>query len=246
MTAPASGRPDGRHATELRPVEIVAPASIHAEGSVLILQGNTRVLCTASVDERAPRWLQGKGRGWVTAEYSMLPRATTERTNREAATGKQGGRTMEIQRLIGRSLRAAVDLTALGERQIILDCDVLQADAGTRCASITGAFVALSMACDWMLAKRMIRKQPIVRQVAAISVGLASGVPVLDLNYLEDSKADVDANIVMTSDGGLVEVQMTAEGAPFRREQLDELVSLAAGGIEQLFEVQRRALAKPR
>lgn len=238
----AQGRPDGRAADALRPVEIVPGAAPFAEGSALISQGNTRVLCTATVEDRLPRWLMGRGQGWVTAEYAMLPRATPKRSDREAVTGKQGGRTVEIQRLIGRSLRAVVDLKALGERQVILDCDVLQADAGTRCAAITGAWVALAIACRGLERSGAVKRNPIRSQVAAVSVGIAKGVPVLDLTYAEDAGADVDANVVMTSVGEFVEIQTTAEGAPFNREALDSLLLLAELGIADLFTRQRAAL----
>ncbi len=240
----ANGRPDGRAADALRPVEILPGAAPFAEGSALITQGSTRVLCTATVEDRLPRWLMGRGQGWVTAEYAMLPRSTPTRTNREAVAGKQGGRTVEIQRLIGRSLRAVVDLKALGERQIILDCDVLQADAGTRCAAITGAWVALAIACRGLQGSGAVKRNPIRSQVAAVSVGIAKGVPVLDLTYAEDAGADVDANVVMTSAGEFVEIQTTAEGAPFNREALDSLLLLAELGLTDLFAHQRAALGE--
>lgn len=236
------GRPDGRASDALRPIEIVPGAAPFAEGSALISQGQTRVLCTATVEDRLPRWLMGRGQGWVTAEYAMLPRSTPKRTDREAVVGKQGGRTVEIQRLIGRSLRAVVDLKALGERQIILDCDVLQADAGTRCAAITGAWVALAIACRGLEKSGAVKRSPIRSQVAAVSVGIARGVPVLDLTYAEDAGADVDANVVMTSAGEFVEIQTTAEGAPFGREALDSLLLLAELGLSDLFAYQRAAL----
>ncbi|MCC6313459.1 MAG: ribonuclease PH [Thermomicrobiales bacterium] len=245
MNAPAR-RGDGRASDELRPLEIVAGAAPYAEGSALVRQGDTRVLCTATVDARVPRWLMGQGRGWVTAEYGMLPRATPTRSPREATLGKQGGRTVEIQRLIGRSLRAVVDLKALGERQIILDCDVLQADAGTRCAAITGSYVALALALDGLVAVRTIARNPLRAQVAAVSVGIVGGAPLLDLTYAEDSRADVDSNIVMTSRGEFVEVQATAEGTAFSRAGLDDLLLLAELGIDQLFAAQRTALATTR
>jgi len=216
----------------------------HAEGSVLVSFGHTKVICTASVEERLPPWLRGKGEGWVTAEYSMLPRATHTRGSREAAKGKQSGRTQEIQRLIGRSLRAALDLSALGERTVTLDCDVLQADGGTRTASVTGAYVALADACAQLVAKRGI-KNPLHGQVAAISVGIVKGRPVLDLDYIEDSSAETDMNVVMNDGGGFIEVQGTAEGHPMRRDEIDTLLELAARGTAQLFELQRQALALP-
>jgi ribonuclease PH len=238
----ARGRPDGRAADALRPIEIVPGAAPFAEGSALIAQGQTRVLCTATVEDRLPRWLMGRGQGWVTAEYAMLPRSTPKRTDREAVVGKQGGRTVEIQRLIGRSLRAVVDLKALGERQVILDCDVLQADAGTRCAAITGAWVALAIACRGLEKSGAVKRNPIRSQVAAVSVGIARGVPVLDLTYAEDAGADVDANVVMTSAGEFVEIQTTAEGSPFGRDALDALLLLAELGLSDLFASQRAAL----
>ena len=237
-------RADGRAVDQLRSIEIVPGAAPFAEGSALIAMGDTRVLCTATVEDRLPRWLMGKGRGWVTAEYSMLPRATPQRSAREAVLGKQGGRTVEIQRLIGRSLRAVVDLDVLGERQIILDCDVLQADAGTRCAAITGSWVALAMALDGLKRRGVIKRDPMTAQVAAVSVGIVRGVPVLDLNYAEDSTADVDSNVVMTSAGLFVEVQSTAEGAPFSRDALDSLLVLAELGLNDLFRVQREAVGR--
>jgi ribonuclease PH len=210
---------------------------------VLIGMGDTRVLCTASVEERVPPWLRGKGEGWVTAEYGMLPRATSERTQREAARGGQGGRTMEIQRLIGRSLRACIDRAALGERVITLDCDVLQADGGTRCASITGAYVALVDAVNGLIQRGALKRNPIHGAVAAISVGIYQGVPVLDLDYAEDSRCDTDMNVVMNDGGGFIELQGTAEGHAFRREELDALLALAQKGIGELIAAQRAALA---
>ncbi|MDR2166209.1 MAG: ribonuclease PH [Zoogloeaceae bacterium] len=232
-------RPGGRAAHEARPLRITRRFTRHAEGSVLIETGETRVLCTASVETRVPDFLRGKGSGWVTAEYGMLPRATHARTPREAARGKQTGRTQEIQRLIGRSLRAAVDLAALGERQILLDCDVLQADGGTRCAAITGAWVALWEACATLVARGNLAENPVREHIAAISVGLWQGVPVLDLDYQEDSGCDTDMNVVMTGSGGIVELQGTAEGAPFTRAQLDALLQLAADGIARLVAAQK-------
>ncbi len=235
-------RPSGRKPDELRPVRISRSYTRHAEGSVLIEFGDTRVLCTASIDEKVPPFLKGQGKGWVTAEYGMLPRATNTRTQREAATGKQSGRTQEIQRLIGRSLRAVADLGALGERTIQIDCDVIQADGGTRTAGITGAFVALHDAVRLLADKRAIAAWPLREFVAAVSVGICEGVAVLDLDYAEDSQCETDMNVVMTGDGGLVEVQGTAEGAPFSRAQLDAMVDLAGAGIRQLIAAQRSAL----
>jgi ribonuclease PH len=236
-------RPSGRAPDALRALTIERRYTKHAEGSVLIGMGDTRVLCTASVEERVPPWLRGKGEGWVTAEYGMLPRATSERTQREAARGGQGGRTMEIQRLIGRSLRACVDRVALGERVITLDCDVLQADGGTRCASITGAYVALVDAVNGLMQRGLLKRNPVHGAVAAISVGVYQGVPVLDLDYAEDSNCDTDMNVVMNDGGGFIELQGTAEGHAFRREELDALLALAQKGIGELIEAQREALA---
>jgi ribonuclease PH len=235
-------RPSGRQPDELRPVRISRGYTRHPEGSVLIEFGDTRVLCTASIDEKVPPFLKGQGKGWLTAEYGMLPRSTNTRTQREAAAGKQSGRTLEIQRLIGRSLRAVADLAALGERTIQIDCDVIQADGGTRTASITGAFVALHDAVRFLVERRAIAAWPLGDFVAAVSVGVYEGVPVLDLDYAEDSQCETDMNVVMTSSGGLVEVQGTAEGAPFSRAQLDSMVELAAAGIRQLIAAQRSAL----
>ena len=237
-------RPSGRAPDALRAVTIERHYTRHAEGSVLIGMGDTRVLCTASVEERIPPWLRGKGEGWVTAEYGMLPRATSERTQREAARGGQGGRTMEIQRLIGRSLRACIDRVALGERVITLDCDVLQADGGTRTASITGAYVALVDAVRVLMQRGAVKRNPIHGAVAAISVGVYQGVPVLDLDYAEDSSCDTDMNVVMNDGGGFIELQGTAEGHAFRRDELDALLALAQKGIGELIEAQRAALAK--
>jgi ribonuclease PH len=217
----------------------------HAEGSVLIEFGDTHVLCTASVEETVPGFLRGKGQGWVTAEYGMLPRSTHTRTAREAAKGKQSGRTQEIQRLIGRSLRAVIDLKALGERTVTIDCDVLQADGGTRTASITGGFVALAEACDKLVQRRAIPASPIHGQVAAVSVGICNGIPVLDLDYAEDSSAETDMNVVMNNGGGFIEVQGTAEGHAFRRHELDALLNLAATGLGELFTLQAQTLAAP-
>ncbi|MGH8031777.1 MAG: ribonuclease PH [Luteimonas sp.] len=236
-------RPSGRAADQLRAVRIERGHTRHAEGSVLVAFGDTRVLCTASVDNRVPGFLRGKNEGWVTAEYGMLPRATHTRSDREAARGKQGGRTLEIQRLIGRSLRACVDRNALGERTITLDCDVLQADGGTRTAAITGAYVALVDAVRWLQAKRQITRDPIHGAVAAISVGIYRGTPVLDLDYAEDSDCDTDMNVVMNDGGGFIELQGTAEGHAFRREELGALLGLAEKGIGELMAAQRAALA---
>ena len=236
-------RPSGRAPDQLRPVTLERKFTRHAEGSVLVSFGDTRVLCTASVEEKVPGFLRGKGEGWVTAEYGMLPRATQERTQREAARGGQGGRTMEIQRLIGRSLRACIDRAALGERTITLDCDVLQADGGTRTAAITGAYVALIDAINGLKQRRLIKRDPVVGAVAAISVGVWNGVPVLDLDYAEDSTCDTDMNVVMNDGGGFIEIQGTAEGHAFRREELDALLVLAGKGVADLCELQRLALA---
>jgi ribonuclease PH len=236
-------RTQGRAADALRPVKIQRRYTRHAEGSVLVCFGDTQVLCTASVDERVPPHKRGSGEGWVTAEYGMLPRSTHTRSDREAARGKQSGRTQEIQRLIGRSLRAVFDLGKLGERTIALDCDVLQADGGTRTAAITGAFVAAHDAVGWLLAQERIEASPIADFVAAVSVGIVDGTPLLDLEYVEDSACDTDMNVVMTGAGHFVEVQGTAEGAAFTRAQMDALLELAGRGIAQLVEAQRRALA---
>jgi ribonuclease PH len=240
-------RPSGRVADQMRPVRIERGYTRHAEGSVLVSFGDTRVLCTASVENRVPAFLRGKGEGWVTAEYGMLPRATHSRSDREAARGKQGGRTLEIQRLIGRALRACVDRNALGERTITLDCDVLQADGGTRTAAITGAYVALVDAVRWLQARKEIvpaknGRDPIHGAVAAVSVGVYRGVPVLDLDYAEDSDCDTDMNVVMNDGGGFIELQGTAEGHAFRRDELDALLGLAEKGIRELFDAQRAAL----
>jgi len=243
MARGVSARADGRAPAQLRPITIERRFARYAEGVALISFGGTQVLCTASVEETVPPFLRGKGSGWVTAEYGMLPRSTHTRMPREAAKGKQSGRTQEIQRLIGRSLRAVTDLQALGERTITLDCDVLQADGGTRTAAITGGFVALSMACQTLTAKGAFRGFPLHGQVAAISVGIVDGAPVLDLNYAEDSKAETDMNVVMTDGGAFVEVQGTAEGHAFRRHELDAMLDLAAGGIAELFHHQTTALA---
>ena len=236
-------RPSQRQPDQLRSVKITRNFTRHAEGSVLIEMGDTRVLCTASVEESLPPFLRGKGQGWVTAEYGMLPRSTHTRSAREAAKGKQTGRTQEIQRLIGRSLRAVTDLKALGERQITLDCDVLQADGGTRCASITGAWIALYEACDKLVQAGKLAANPGKDHVAAISVGIFEGSPVLDLDYPEDSNCDTDMNVIMTGKGGIVEVQGTAEGEPFSREQMNVLMDLAEMGIRQLVAAQESTLA---
>jgi ribonuclease PH len=239
-------RTQGRIAGALRPLRITRGFTKHAEGSVLIEFGDTRVLCTASVEERVPPHKRGSGEGWVTAEYGMLPRATHTRSDREAARGKQSGRTQEIQRLIGRSLRAVFDLKALGERTITLDCDVLQADGGTRTAAITGAFVAAQDAVNGLLARGVIAASPILDAVAAVSVGIVDGTPLLDLEYIEDAACDTDMNVVMTGQGGFVEVQGTAEGVPFSRAEMDALLALATQGIGELVQAQRSALARPR
>ena len=236
-------RPSQRQADQLRDLRITRNFTRHAEGSVLIEMGDTRVLCTASVEENVPPFLRGKGQGWVTAEYGMLPRSTHTRTAREAAKGKQTGRTQEIQRLIGRSLRAVTNLKALGERQVTLDCDVLQADGGTRCASITGAWVALFEACEKLVQAGKLASNPVTDHVAAISVGIVGGTPVLDLDYPEDSACDTDMNVVMTGRGGIVEVQGTAEGEPFSREQMNALIDLATAGVRRLVAAQESALA---
>ncbi len=238
-------RPSHRAADQLRPVRLTRNFTCHAEGSVLVEFGRTRVLCTASVEESVPPFLRGKGQGWLTAEYGMLPRSTHTRSAREAARGKQTGRTQEIQRLIGRSLRAVVDLSALGERQITIDCDVLQADGGTRTAAITGACVAVHDALDGLVRSGALRENPMREMVAAVSVGIYRGVAVLDLDYEEDSGCETDMNVVMTGSGGFVEVQGTAEGTPFQRAELDALLDLAASGIAELVVTQRSCLAAP-
>jgi ribonuclease PH len=232
-----------RAADGLRPTTIERDFVKPATGSALITQGETRVICTASVQESVPRWMAGKGRGWATAEYGMLPASTGDRKQRDVTKGRPDGRTVEIQRLIGRSLRGVIDFEALGERTVYLDCDVLTADGGTRCASITGAFVALDLACRRLVAEGKLERSPLTGTVAAVSAGIVGGVPLLDLDYSEDSTAEVDANVVMTGEGGLIEVQATAEGTPLSRAHLDELLVLAAGGIEQLRAVQARAVA---
>ncbi|MEE8633168.1 MAG: ribonuclease PH [Methyloceanibacter sp.] len=236
-------RPSKRANDALRPVTLERAVSRQAEGSCLVRFGETHVLCTATVSEKVPPWLKGSGRGWVTAEYGMLPRATNERMRREAAAGKQSGRTQEIQRLIGRSLRAITNLPALAEKQIIVDCDVLQADGGTRTASITGAWIALYDAVAWMEARNMVKDKVLSDHVAAVSCGLYGGAAVLDLDYPEDSEADADANFVMTGTGGIVEVQGTAETDPFSQEQFDELMALARKGIAELVELQKLTIA---
>ena len=236
-------RPSQRQPAQLREVRITRQYTCHAEGSVLIEMGHTKVLCTASVEESVPSFLRGKGQGWVTAEYGMLPRSTHTRTAREAAKGKQSGRTLEIQRLIGRSLRAVTDLVALGERQITLDCDVLQADGGTRCASITGAWLALHDACEKLVAEGKLPSNPVRDHVAAVSVGIFEGMPVLDLDYPEDSSCDTDMNVIMTGAGGIVEIQGTAEGEPFTRAQMSQLVDMAEAGISTLIAKQKETLA---
>ena len=236
-------RPSQRQARELRPISITRSFTKHAEGSVLIEFGDTKVLCTASVLEKVPPHQKGSGEGWVTAEYGMLPRSTHTRSDREAARGKQSGRTQEIQRLIGRAMRSVFDLKLLGERTIHLDCDVLQADGGTRTAAITGAYVAARDAVNHLLNQKMITSDPITDSVAAISVGIYQGVPVLDLDYAEDSECDTDMNVVMTGRGGMIEVQGTAEGAPFSRTELEALLNLAQAGIEELTRIQKNALA---
>jgi ribonuclease PH len=238
-------RPDGRAADELRPITFERDFTAMAAGSCLVSFGDTRVLCTASVDDDVPRWMRGKGKGWVTAEYSMLPGASPERIRREVKDGKPSGRTQEIQRLIGRALRSVCDMRALGERQVIVDCDVLQADGGTRTASICGGYVALHDALQRLVIAGEIKTNPLTAFCGAISVGVVNGVPVLDLPYIEDSTADTDMNVVMTSLGGFVEVQGTAEGPPFSRAELDTLLGLAEAGIEQIFALQREMLSVP-
>ena len=240
MSSPA--RSYGRAADHCRPTEIEVDFVKPATGSALIAVGETKVICTASVQDGVPRWLSGRGRGWLTAEYGMLPASTGERKQRDISRGRLDGRTVEIQRLIGRSLRAVIDFEALGERTVYLDCDVLQADGGTRCASITGAYVALARAAARLLAAGQLERTPLTGEIAAVSCGVVAGVPLLDLDYSEDSQAEVDANVVMTADGGLVEVQATAERTPLSRAHLDELLALAARGIEVLRDAQRAAI----
>ena len=237
-----TSRPSGRANDQLRTVEIIRNYTKHAEGSVLVKFGDTHVLCTASVEEKVPGFLKGKGQGWVTAEYGMLPRSTGSRMDREAARGKQSGRTQEIQRLIGRSLRAIIDLEKLGERSIQIDCDVIQADGGTRTASITGAYVALQDAVSYLLSHELIKESPLKDSVAAISVGVYKGIPVLDLDYIEDSDCDTDMNVVMTGKGGFVEIQGTAEGEPFSHEDMTTMLSLAHAGIKELSIKQKQSL----
>ncbi|MGI6244790.1 MAG: ribonuclease PH [Pseudochelatococcus sp.] len=236
-------RPSGRAPDELRKVTLERAVARYAEGSCLVRFGDTHVLCTASLEDRAPPWLRGQGRGWVTAEYAMLPRATLERTRREVTSGKPSGRTQEIQRLVGRSLRAVVNLAAIGERQIVVDCDVLQADGGTRTAAITGAWVALHDCLAWMQARSMLSAKALKDHVAAVSCGIYKGQPVLDLDYAEDSSAETDANFVLTGAGGIVEVQGTAEGAPFSEEELLRLLALAKAGTTHLVALQKQAVA---
>ena len=235
-------RPSGREPDQLRPVQFITDFTKHAEGSVLAVFGDTRVLCTASIEDRVPPWLRGAGKGWVTGEYGMLPRSTHSRSDREAARGRQSGRTQEIQRLIGRSLRAVTDLAALGERTITLDCDVLQADGGTRTAAVSGAYVALHMAINRLCGLRRLARNPLHGQVAAVSVGIFAGVPVLDLDYAEDSQAETDMNVVMNEAGRFVEIQGTAEGHAFSRDEFNALIALAAQGIGQIIAAQTKAI----
>jgi ribonuclease PH len=236
-------RPSGRAQDELRQVKLSRNYTCHAEGSVLVEFGSTKVLCNASLEAKVPSFLKGSGKGWVTAEYGMLPRSTGSRMRREASQNRQGGRTMEIQRLIGRSLRAIIDLEKFGENTIVIDCDVIQADGGTRTASITGAYVALVDAINYALDKDIIKSSPLIAQVASVSVGIFGGHPVLDLDYAEDSTAETDMNVVMNNDGGFIEIQGTAEGHPFNSDELNSMLSLASDGIEKLFEYQQNALA---
>ncbi len=235
-------RADGRSEKQIRKIEIIKDFTMHAEGSVLYCQGNTKVLCTATVEESVPPYLAGTGKGWVTAEYSMLPRATATRNKRDISRLKQAPRSTEIQRLIGRALRGAVDLTLLGERSIVIDCDVIQADGGTRCASISGGFVALALAINKLMKEGLLEVNPIKKQVAAISVGVSDGIPVVDLCYTEDCKADTDMNVVMSSNGGFIEIQGTAEGEEFDKKQLDTLLTLAKGGCNRIFKAQAKVL----
>ncbi|MGR3494503.1 ribonuclease PH [Citreimonas sp.] len=235
-------RPSGRNLSEMRPVSIETGVMRHAEGSCLIKVGHTHVLCSASLEERVPPFIKGSGQGWVTAEYGMLPRSTSSRMRREAQAGKQGGRTIEIQRLIGRALRAGVDRQAMGERQITVDCDVLQADGGTRCAAITGGWVALRLAINKLMKAGDVKTDPLISEVAAVSCGLYAGQPVLDLDYPEDSEAGVDGNFILRGDGQLVEIQMSAESATFSRTQMGQLMDLAEAGVAQLVEAQRKAV----
>jgi len=236
-------RVDGRGAADLRPVTLTPAFMPYAEGSCFVEMGETKVICTATIEDGVPRWMKGKGTGWVTAEYSMLPRSSPERVSREVSKGRVSGRTQEIQRLIGRSLRAITDLTVLGEFSIVIDCDVVRADGGTRTASITGGYIALVQAIEWLKREKSLQADPLHTSVAAISVGIVQGEPCLDLNYIEDSTADVDMNVVMTGDGRFVEVQGTAERGVFDRTALDALVDLGAGGIEELTRYQQKALA---
>ncbi len=236
-------RPSGRSAAQLREINITRNYTRHAEGSVLVCFGDTQVICTASVEKGVPRFMRGQGRGWVTAEYGMLPRSTGSRMGREASRGKQGGRTLEIQRLIGRSLRAAIDFSKLGENTITVDCDVIQADGGTRTAAITGACVAVVDAINYLQREKLIKDDPLLQMVASVSVGIYQGVPVLDLDYPEDSSADTDMNVVMGESGGFIEVQGTAEQAPFAREELNGMLDLASDGIQQLIALRKAALA---
>lgn len=237
-------RPSGREANQLRDINFIIDFTKHAEGSVLVAFGDTRVLCTASVLDHVPRFLKGCGKGWLTAEYGMLPRSTHERIDREAARGKQGGRTLEIQRLIGRSLRAAIDLSCIGERTIYIDCDVLQADGGTRTASITGGCIALAKACSSMLKSRMIKKNPLRQLIASVSVGIYQGQPILDLDYQEDSNADTDMNVIMNEEGKFIEIQGTAEAQPFNQHQLQDMLDYAKQGIEILIAKQQAIVEK--
>ncbi len=237
-------RPSGRQVDQMRPVRFTRNFTKHAEGSVLVEFGDTRVLCNASIEERVPRFLKGAGQGWITAEYGMLPRSTTERMGREAARGKQGGRTLEIQRLIGRSLRAAVDLSALGERTITLDCDVIQADGGTRTAAISGACIALTEALSGLMEQGLLKQSPLLGMVASVSVGICGGIPVLDLDYAEDSSAETDMNVVMNAQGGFIEVQGTAEAQPYSRQELNDMLTLAEKGIGEILEAQQKSLAQ--
>ncbi|MFL0797822.1 MAG: ribonuclease PH [Cellvibrionaceae bacterium] len=237
-------RPSGRRPDQLRTVKITRNFTCHAEGSVLVEYGNTKVICTASVEDGVPRFLRGQGQGWVTAEYGMLPRSTGSRMGREAARGKQGGRTVEIQRLIGRSLRAGLDLNALGDNTITIDCDVIQADGGTRTASITGACVALADACKFLVEKKRVKKNPLKQMIASVSVGIYKGEAVIDLDYPEDSSAETDMNVVMTENGGFIEVQGTAEGEPYSEDELNAMLGLAKNGIKQLVNIQKMALAQ--
>lgn len=236
-------RIDGRTEKQLRKIEVIKDYTMYAEGSVLYCQGNTKVICTATVEESVPPYLLGTGKGWVTAEYSMLPRATATRNKRDISKLKQAPRSTEIQRLIGRSLRGAVDLTLLGERSIIVDCDVIQADGGTRCASISGGFIALALAIQKLMDDGLLEVNPIKKQIAAISVGMLDGVPSLDLCYQEDSRADTDMNVIMSSNGGFIEIQGTAEGEEFDKKQLDTLLSLAKGGCQKIFKAQSKVLS---